>query len=49
LSELDTSAKIKSYYALSTTVIEEIRRKREEVACKLKDIDDAAKDIPSLL
>jgi cell division GTPase FtsZ len=49
LSELDTSAKIKSYYALSTTVIEEMRRKREEVACKLKDIDDAAKDIPSLL
>jgi hypothetical protein len=49
LSELDTSAKIKSYYALSTTVIEEIRVKREEIACKLKDIDDAAKDIPSLL
>ena len=49
LSELDTSAKIKSYYALSTTVIEEMRRKREEVTCKLKDIDDAAKDIPSLL
>ena len=49
LSELDTSAKIKSYYALSTTVIEEMRMKREEVACKLKDIDDAAKDIPSLL
>ena len=49
LSELDTSAKIKNYYSLSTTVIEEIRRKREEVACKLKDIDDAAKDIPSLL
>jgi len=49
LSELDTSAKITNYYSLSTTVIEEIRRKREEVACKLKDIDDAAKDIPSLL
>ena len=49
LSELDTSAKITNYYSLSTTVIEEIRRKREEVACKLKDIDDAAKNIPSLL
>ena len=49
LSELDTSAKITNYYSLSTTVIEDIRRKREEVACKLKDIDDAAKDIPSLL
>ncbi len=49
LSELDTSAKIKSYYALSTTVIEEIRRKREEITCKLKDIEDAAKDIPSLV
>ena len=49
LSELDTSAKIKSYYALSTTVIEEIRRKREEVTCKLKDIEDAAEKIPSLL
>lgn len=49
LSELDTSAKITNYYSLSTTVIEDIRRKREEVACKLKDIDDAAKNIPSLL
>ena len=49
LSELDTSAKITNYYSLSTTVIEEIRRKREEVACKLKDIDDAGKKIPLLL
>ena len=49
LSELDTSAKIKNYYSLSTSVIAEIQRKRDEVTSKLKDIDDAAKDIPSLL
>jgi len=49
LSELDTAAKIKNYYSLSTSVIAEIQRKRDEVTSKLKDIDDAAKDIPSLL
>ncbi|MFO8144038.1 MAG: tubulin/FtsZ family protein [Dehalococcoidales bacterium] len=49
LSELDTSAKIKNYYSLSTSVIAEIQRKRDEVSNKLKDIDDAARDIPSLL
>jgi cell division GTPase FtsZ len=49
LSELDSVAKVRDYYSASTDVIEEIKRKREECDSKLKDIDEAARDIPSLL
>jgi cell division GTPase FtsZ len=49
LSELDSVAKVKDYYCVSTDVIEVIKRKREECDSKLKDIDEAARDIPSLL
>jgi cell division GTPase FtsZ len=49
LSELDSVEKVKNYYCDSIGVIEEIKRKREECTTKLKDIDEASKDIPSLL
>jgi tubulin-like protein CetZ len=49
LSELDTVRKVTTLYSESTTVIGEIRRKQQEIACRLKDIEDAGRDIPSLL
>jgi len=49
LSELDTVRKITDLYSESTTVIGEIQQKQAEIACKVKAIEDAAKDIPSLL
>jgi cell division GTPase FtsZ len=49
LSELDTVQKVTTLYGESTTVIGEIQKKQQEIACRLKDIEDAAKDIPSLL
>ena len=49
LSELDSVDKVKNYYCKSTEVIEVIKKKQEELTGKLKDIDEAAKDIPSLL
>jgi cell division GTPase FtsZ len=49
LSELDTVRKITGLYSESTTVIGEIQQKQAEIACKVKAIEDAAKDIPSLL
>jgi len=49
LSELDSVQKVRDYYSNSTGVIGEIQRKQEELTSKLKDIEDAAKDIPSLL
>ncbi len=49
LSELDSVQKVTNLYCESTTVLGEIQKKQEELACKLKLIEDAAKDIPSLL
>ena len=49
LSELDSVDKVKNYYGKSTEVIEVMKQKQEELTGKLKDIDEAAKDIPSLL
>jgi cell division GTPase FtsZ len=49
LSELDTVRKVTDLYSESTTVIGEIQQKQAEIACKVKAIEDAAKDIPSLL
>jgi cell division GTPase FtsZ len=49
LSELDTVRKVSTLYSESITVIGEIQRKQTEIACKLKTIEDASKDIPSLL
>ncbi|HEY56235.1 MAG TPA: cell division protein FtsZ [Dehalococcoidia bacterium] len=49
LSELDTVQKVTTLYSESTTVIGEVQKKQQEIACKLRDIENAAKDIPSLL
>jgi cell division GTPase FtsZ len=49
LSELDTVRKVTTLYNESTVVIGEVQRKQQEIACRLKDIDDAGRDIPSLL
>jgi len=49
LSELDTVNKVTNLYSESTAVIGDIQKKQEELACKLKDIEEAARDIPSLL
>ncbi len=49
LSELDTVRKVTDLYSESTVVIGEIQKKQAEIACKVKEIEDAAKDIPSLL
>jgi len=49
LSELDIVSKVTNLYAESTTVIGEIQKKQQEIACRIKDIEDAARDIPSLL
>jgi cell division GTPase FtsZ len=49
LSELDTVQKVTALYGDSTRVMDEFRRKQDAIACKLKDIDEAGKDVPSLL
>ena len=49
LSELDTVKKVTDLYQESTCVIGVMQKKQEEIACKLKDIEDAGKKIPSLL
>jgi len=49
LSELGNVEKLKDFYRQSAIVIEEIQKKREETASKLKELEDASKDIPSLL
>ena len=49
LSELDTVQKVTDLYCESTLVIGEVQRKQTEIVSKLKEIDEAAKGIPSLL
>ncbi|MFH0941585.1 MAG: tubulin/FtsZ family protein [Chloroflexota bacterium] len=49
LSGLSDMEKVRDYYARSTVFIPEFKRRQVEVAGKLKQIDEAAKDIPSLL
>ena len=49
LSELSDVAKVRDYYNISTSLIPESKRRQEEAASKLRDIDDASKEIPSLL
>jgi len=41
--------KIREYYATSTNLIPEFQKRQEETEIKLKAIEDASKDIPSLL
>jgi len=49
LSQLSDVEKIRQYYYKSTDLIPEYQRRRKESEEKLKGIDEAAKDIPSLL
>jgi len=49
LSELSDVEKVRDYYVKSTNLIPELKRRQEETEAKLKIVDDAAKDIPSLL
>lgn len=49
LSELDTVQKVTNLYGESTVVIDEIQKKQQVIAGKLKEIEEAGKDIPSLL
>ena len=49
LSELSDVEKVRAYYNESTKLIPVIKQRQKEVAVKLQEIDEAAKDIPSLL
>jgi len=49
LSELSDVEKVRGYYNRSTSLIPEFKKRQEETDIKLRAIDEAAKDIPSLL
>ena len=49
LSELSDVEKVRNYYATSTAMIPRIKERQEETDIRLKSIEDASKDIPSLL
>ena len=49
LSELDKVEKVRDYYSASTSLIPVIKQRQEEIKGKLREIEDASKDIPSLL
>ncbi len=49
LSELKDVEKVRKYYTKSANFIQEAKKRREELKSKLKGIDDASSDIPSLL
>ena len=49
LSELSDVEKVKYYYSKATNLIPLVKSKQEELGIKLRDIEEAAKDIPSLL
>ena len=49
LSGFSDMEKVREYYERSTIFIPEFKKRQVEVASKLREIDDAAKDIPSLL
>jgi cell division GTPase FtsZ len=49
LSELSDSEKVRNYYIRSSNLIPEFKRRQEETEDKLKSLEDASKDIPSLL
>jgi len=49
LSELSDVEKIRYYYTKSTNLIPEVKRRQEETVSRLQAIEDASKDIPSLL
>ena len=49
LSELSDVEKVRNYYNKSTNLVPVIKQRQKDVECKLKNIDDAGKDIPTLL
>jgi cell division GTPase FtsZ len=49
LSELNAVDKVKDYYSKASGVIHELKGRREEFEGKLKEIEEASKDLPSLL
>jgi len=49
LSELADVEKVRDYYARSTDLIPEFKKRQEDTEDKLRAMDDASKDIPSLL
>ncbi|MFC2068543.1 tubulin/FtsZ family protein [Chloroflexota bacterium] len=49
LSELSDVTKVRDYYSKSTGFIREVEKKQAGVEAKLRAIDDASKDIPTLL
>jgi cell division GTPase FtsZ len=49
LSELSDVEKVRKYYTESTDLVPVIKRRQKEVAAKLQGLEEAAKDIPSLL
>jgi hypothetical protein len=49
LSQLSDVEKVRNYYDKSASLIQETKRKQEEVESKLRKIEEASEDIPSLL
>ena len=49
LSELSDAEKVRNYYTKSTGLIPEFAKRQKETGVKLKELEDASKDIPSLL
>lgn len=49
LSELNDVEKVRHYYSKSASFIQVVTQKQQEVETKLRAIEEAAKDIPSLL
>jgi len=49
LSEFSDVEKVRGYYVNSTDLIPQFRKRQEETEIKLRAVEDAAKDIPSLL
>ena len=49
LSGLSDVEKVRGYYSKSVSIIPEVKKRQTEMESKLKEIEEAAKDIPSLL
>ena len=49
LSELSDVEKIRGYYTKSASLIPVMKKRQEETVVKIQEIEDSAKDIPSLL
>jgi hypothetical protein len=49
LSELRQVEKVKKYFERSVQYIPELKKRREEISVSLQDLEDASKDVPSLM